>query len=308
MLRKIETDVPSLGPIELSECLVTGKDKVVFIGSAEGGSLILKMPASPLAEAGEACHHRMISTLRARSPLAGLVPQPLTSGAFQGVLYYVETAVRGQPLGKSLHTVSRGAAAEMVGRLLVTMNAPSETQLQISAGDAAYNYLLGDAVANLRKAGIDAARCDALESRLGRVLLSRPWSLGLQHGDFARNNILLLGSELTGVIDWEYASLHGLPLLDALGYAESMQRFVDPQSTMQDNIHRLARWDWPCDEEISMVRALYRQFDVDERMHEFLCQLSWLSHVAHQLDTTARLDRRFIDTRLAAMLAALAGP
>jgi hypothetical protein len=57
---------------------------------------------------------------------------------------------------------------------------------------------------------------------LTRPLIGAPIRLGVQHGDLSHPNLIVLDDGGLGVVDWELAELHGLPLQDAsyfLAYA-----------------------------------------------------------------------------------------
>src|SRR5690606_9318549 len=50
--------------------------------------------------------------------------------------------------------------------------------------------------------------------------------MGIVHGDFSANNILIANGRISGVIDWEDARPSGPPVLDAFNYIDSVHRRV----------------------------------------------------------------------------------
>jgi hypothetical protein len=107
------------------------------------------------------------------------------------------------------------------------------------------------------------------------------------------------------VIDWEYATERGLPVLDGISYVECMQRLASPQTDATGNLIRLADWDWPSSEEIDLLKSLYAHFQIDPELHGTLCRLCWMQHVANQLDTIVRFSPGFMERRVRPMLATL---
>lgn len=298
VLDDIKVTVPKLGDIELHTCLVSGKEKAVFQGTAAGKAVILKIPVEPRAEAGELNAVRVVASLAADSRLTALLPAPLTDGVHQGVVYFVEQAVAGRPLGVAWTSWTRASAARMIGDVLLRLHPSVAGPVPVDAASQTYSALVKTPVARLRSAGLASAECERLEHVVGTSLMARSWPLGIAHGDFSRHNIFVSGSECSGIIDWEYATTSGIAALDALAYMESVQRLEDQRAgrrrSMGENMIRLARWEWTSGEELEMLKGLYRHFQVDTDLHALLCQLCWLQHIGHQLETTRRFDSQFM--------------
>ena len=293
------------GGIAVSECIITGKDKVVCKILAGNERFILKMPADHRARTGEANNWRMLDVLSRRSATVGIVPQRIAHGEYQAVDYFLERAVAGQPITMAMHAITRASAASKVAALLTKIHAPVPLLASIAGGSQPYGELLGLPVAKLRELGLEPSGYEKLERYLAGKLATRQWPIGLYHGDFTNDNIFISRDEISGVIDWEYASERGIPLLDALSYVESMERLCGSGMNATQNFIRLAAWDWPSEAEIDSLQSLYRRFRVDVECHETLCQLCWLQHVSNQLDTTARFDPEFMQKHIRPMLASL---
>jgi len=305
LLAHLEAERPALAPIEIAACVISGKDKVVLRGTARGEPCILRLPAGRQAEEDESRAWFMLEQLAARPALADRVPRPIVRGAFQRIGYFLESAVAGEPLSKAQRSLSRALLAGMVGDFLRVLHAPGATHVPLVPGSASFSALVGEPIARMRRAGVEPLRCASLEKALAARLAGRDWPVGLQHGDFGVHNLFTDNARISGLIDWEYATAQGLPALDAVNYLESMQRLASPSSSLKENVARLAKWDWPCAEELDMLRAFYRQLAIDPACHPLLCDLAWLGHLGRQLATTARFDPRFFDHRLAPMLEAL---
>jgi SAM-dependent methyltransferase/aminoglycoside phosphotransferase (APT) family kinase protein len=295
LLGEINGALPGASSITLNGCVVTGKEKAVFRGILGDLPIVLKVPADQRALDGEARNWRMLEALSRQPPMADFVPRPIASGVHQGVPYFLESALRGRPLVEHMATLTRQAAGVQAMALLANLHANPETAVPIAKCSEPYRFMVSDPIAKLKQHGANPAQCDRLERRLQETLASQRWRLGLYHGDFTPSNIFVAEGEVSGVIDWECATERGLPALDAICYIESMQRISDPGSRVAGNVLRLSRWEWPSSEELAALRAFYRQFAVDPSMHEALCRLCWLRHVANQLDTATRFDRQFLE-------------
>ena len=292
------------GPIALRDCIVSGKDKAVLRGTIGEVPIVIKLPADQRAYAGEENNWRTLTALRHRAELADLVPKPLARGVYQGAAYYAESAVRGRPLGDQPQSLSRDTAAGIVSALLAKLHSQPNETAELTHDSEPYRALIAEPMARLTQSGADPARCDVLEQRLRAALAGRRWQIGLCHGDFSRSNIFVADDEISGIIDWEYSTERGLPVLDAMSYVESMQRVAEPASTVAENLLRLSRWEWPSAAETAFLRALYRRFEIDPATHAGLCLLCCLQHVAHQLDTAARFDNELVDRYLGPLLEA----
>ena len=291
------------GRLTLSECLISGKDKIVLKAAAGSTGVIIKLPADATSRAGEARNARVLGAL-ARQPIPNVpVPGPLTQGTLQGLDYYVEHAASGTPLAHAARTIDRGTFATKVAKLVCCFAASGIAATAIGPGSAIHRRLAVEVGAKLRDAGADANACTALTNRVSDMLTSRPWRLGFTHGDLSVHNLFVDNGEISGVIDWEYSDDHGLPVLDLIAYLESRQRLEDTASTVSSNLIRLSRFDWPCEEEVGALRSLYGHFGIYPACHEALCLLAWLAHVDRQLDTVTRFDPTYTARVIVPMLA-----
>lgn len=305
LLEEIKRTLSMGDEIAVDKCLITGKEKIVLKGSAGEQGIVLKIPTDHRAQDGEANNRRILDALSRQPATADLVPKPLTHGLYQGLEYYVEANVGGQPITAVIRTWTRASAATKVSGLLMKIHTPVPELVSVGEASTLYASLIAKPISKFRMAGLDSIECERLESYLRRALTSRQWPVGLCHGDFTSDNIFVSEGEISGVIDWESATDQGLPMLDAISYVEGVQRVFDPKCNVAENLIRLARWDWPSGEEVEALKAIYRYFRVDAGLHEFLCRLCWLHHVAGQLDTTVRFDPQFIDRKVRPMLANL---
>jgi SAM-dependent methyltransferase len=295
LLEEIKRDLGASGEFRLTECLITNKEKIVLKGSIGGAGIVLKIPADQRAAAGEDNSRRILEALARDPEIAKFTPAPLARGAYQGLSYFMERAVAGRPLTSLMAEIPRASAAVKVKSLFLKMHSKRRVPTAIAPGSAEFDLFVSRPIRQLRVLGFEPDQCDGLERHFRAGIVEHPWVIGLYHGDFTSDNILVAGGEISGVIDWEYATERGLPPLDAIAYVECMQRVADPRATATNNLTRLANWDWPSNEELDLLKAVYAHFHVDPELHGFLCRLSWMQHIASLLDTGVRFDPGFME-------------
>ena len=294
VVNEIHASHPELGRVTFHHCVVTGKEKVVLSGVAGEQPVVLKIPASAEDHARERNNRSMLERLARYAAVAGLVPRALASGVHQNLPYFLETAASGAPLEKRVSAEYRSAAAGEAAAVLQRLRGLHVTRASIDRGSEIYVRLVSAPIAKLRAAGMSSGECDRLEGRIDRLLASQTWPIGVSHGDFSMHNVFFSGQRVSGIIDWDDATFDGLPILDALAYAQSMNRRSfpgRPKPRVGESLSRLAAWDWPSREEVSMLRAIYEETQIDISLHPALCELCWLQHMNSQLESPSRFNR-----------------
>ncbi|MGH8595089.1 MAG: hypothetical protein ACREXT_00365, partial [Gammaproteobacteria bacterium] len=104
---------------------------------------------------------------------------------------------------------------------------------------------------------------------------------GLNHGDFSVSNLRIGDEAELGLIDWESSVTHGVPILDAINYLDSVLRLSNPGQLINRTLPALARGEGLMSSERRLLAALQEFFVVDPKMHEALCYLRWLRHVGY---------------------------
>jgi aminoglycoside phosphotransferase (APT) family kinase protein len=306
LLARVQAEA-GLGPVTLQKCIISGKDKIVLKAATSGEGVIVKLPTDAATFAGEANNARILRML-AQNPRPDVpAPEPLSQGTLQQVAYFAERAVPGVPLAQTASADERGAFAAKVARLVRALGKPGKKSETITPGSALHRRLVVDPGAKLRQAGLSDDACKVMTDRANEALVHASWRFGLAHGDLSVHNLFVANGEISGVIDWEYADEDGVPALDFIGYLESRQRLEDPASNVLTNLLRLARFDWPCSEELSALRDIYVQFNIDSAQHHDLCLLAWIGHVNCQLDGADRFDSAYAEQLIATDMAQLAG-
>ena len=174
LLAEIKQKLSARGEFTLSECLITGKEKIVLKGSIGSDPIVVKIPADDRAAAGEANGWRMLEVLTRDPAIADLAPKALMRGVHQGVSYYMESAVAGRPLTLAMAGITRASAAGKVGELFAAMHRNPNGATAIALGSPEFDRFVTGPVRELKALGLEADQCERLERRLGERIASMP--------------------------------------------------------------------------------------------------------------------------------------
>jgi hypothetical protein len=135
-----------------------------------------------------------------------------------------------------------------------------------------------------------AARAIALATRVEEAVSGLP--RGFAHGDFCRENLLVDGDRLTGVVDWESggpARLPGCDLFQLLGTAERERRRCSLGEALLGAVLPAIRAGGD-----DLTRSYCERTGVpaDPEVLEALAIAGWLQYVAHQLRVYADRGQR----------------
>lgn len=194
--------------------------------------LAVKIPATPRAGDAVDVEGRMLVQVRRAGlgSLANTVPRYVRSLRVDDLPVLVATAVPGTPMSVAYHawhhTAHRRSVQRdfrLVSRWLrelqqVTAQLPGPLTwpaevLDMVLGRWDGHPLLGDALARLQVAA--------------GHLTDLPVPSTTVHGDFWFGNVLVQDGQVSGVVDWEHATLTGCPLRDPARFALSYSLYLD---------------------------------------------------------------------------------
>jgi ubiquinone/menaquinone biosynthesis C-methylase UbiE len=184
-------------------------------------SLLFKIPLSASAVVRIQQEHQTLESLQRIPGVAGdwgEIPKPLTQGRFRGVPYFIQTALPGLPGLRFLHTdILDSRPVRHAFDFIVRLH--RATQRLAPLGEAEWDQIIAphveSALGSLERQ--TNLRGVPIRDYILRALGGNSWPLVFSHGDFWPGNLLFgTRGELLGVIDWEAAVPHFLPLLDLL--------------------------------------------------------------------------------------------
>ena len=93
-----------------------------------------------------------------------------------------------------------------------------ETVSENQITDDTFKEQISDPISDAKSLFSDAYSSifDKIELYLKTLYLNKTVPFVFKHGDYSADNIMVANGKITGVIDWEYASGSGLPLMDLI--------------------------------------------------------------------------------------------
>ena len=209
------------------------KVTVLLVSPAGGRSVLaVKVPTTDVAARAVEAEERALLAIRQVAPrkVVDVIPRVVDAVEFEGRRATVVTAMPGIPMATSYirrrHTATRALVAADFNAVETWL---SELQSG-TAGRSARVDMDGGVAARLRERFPDEVRLDAdldrlseINDRLGRNETPRT----AVHGDMWFGNVLLAGTQITGVVDWEACTTSGEPMRDLVRFAHMYALFLD---------------------------------------------------------------------------------
>lgn len=209
------------------------KVTVLLVSPISGRSVLaVKVPTTDVAARAVEAEERALLAIRQVAPrtVVDVIPRVVDAVEFEGRRATVVTAMPGIPMATSYirrrHTATRALVAADFNAVEAWL---SELQSG-TAGRSARVDMDGGVVARLRGRFPDDVRFDAdldqlaeINDRLGRNETPRT----AVHGDMWFGNVLLAGTQITGVVDWEASTTSGEPIRDLVRFALMYALFLD---------------------------------------------------------------------------------
>jgi SAM-dependent methyltransferase len=283
MVASVESTLrPTLGPgrVEIHDLRVTAKDKGLLTARYGARPILIKVPFGAPAIDGEAANARFLT--RAKDGFAhglSIVPHHRGSGEVRNLRYFVEDRRPGSPLHHEIARLGASRALPLVEALLQALN-PSPGAVGGGFDGEAYDRRVTRRLKVIAPLVGDPGLCAALDDVFRDRLYGTKLPCGVEHGDFAHDNILVGEREVCGLVDWEGATFDGIPLLDVLSYVEASRRIDEPGLSLKHTIPALARGEGGDRGEWAFIERQYRRLGVDLTYHDSLVCLYWLQHVS----------------------------
>jgi hypothetical protein len=186
---------------------------------------VVKMPCT--AEGAQSLQRQaaVLTALHTDPRLAGwldVVPRHRTHGEIAGRRYWVEDAVPGNPVSDAALWIPGNGGVFAAGVELIHhlhSRTGDERTIKATDVDAWVNRplsLLDTFYAARSRPDASTAALRRLGAKLSEELAGQRMRTSWIHGDFWPGNMLISGSALTGVVDWDQAEPRQLPLQDLL--------------------------------------------------------------------------------------------
>lgn len=262
----------------LQSLMVTPKEKVVAIAELDDSHAVLRIPLSAAGRLASEQNAEALRHLGTLPQLTNLVPHLIHQVEADGVFFTAESFVEGTPLR---HQPQGPQALQAVEGLLHTINPRLDLQRRKIEGDD-FEALVARPLSAILPLVRTQEDRDWLERYLIDSFRGKEAAFGICHGDFSVRNIYMKNSNVVGVIDWDEASLQGLPVLDAISHLFSLQSRRG--KGLSDTVNRLLTRQWPEQTELDFLWRCYEYFGVEPEHHHALVLLYWLQIVGNQAE------------------------
>ena len=209
------------------------KVTVLLVSPVSGRPVLaVKVPTTDVAARAVEAEERALLAIRQVAPrkVVEVIPRVVDAVEFEGRRATVVTAMSGIPMATSYirrrHTATQALVAADFNAVETWL---SELQSG-TAGRSARVDMDGGVAARLRErfpneVGLDAD-LDQLAEINGRLSRNETPRTAV-HGDMWFGNVLLAGTQITGVVDWEACTTSGEPMRDLVRFALMYALFLD---------------------------------------------------------------------------------
>ena len=211
-------------PVEYLKYRVTLRELITLelrVGPASP-SVMVKIPLSAYCNLRTTLEYQRLSSLQDLLLCSGSwpeIPKPLIRGTFQEVPYFVQDALPGFSGVRFLRQHRRASTWKLLATDFI-VRLHLATKIPLTLDQTTWNQ----AVMPLLDAGLRSTeehtgvKLAHIRDYLMRELVGHSWPFVFSHGDYSPGNLLFdrKGLRLWGVIDWDRASPHALPLIDLL--------------------------------------------------------------------------------------------
>ena len=198
-------------------------------------ALAVKVPTTEVAEGSVVAERRLLAELQMRLPpqLLVTIPRSTEVAGAEGSPILVVSALPGSPMSGRYHGwrhVATRSAVEadfkMAGSWLARFQAATAGEQGPIDMDGGVLDILSSRFADDPAIEKALPRLSAIHERLRTSSTSRT----AVHGDFWFGNLLAIGEQVSGVIDWESGAMSGEPLRDVVRFAITYALYLDRHS------------------------------------------------------------------------------
>jgi ubiquinone/menaquinone biosynthesis C-methylase UbiE len=262
----------------------------ISVAGKEGMSkFTLRIPLTPQASHQQRHNSQSLSELVARlgpeSSLKGLLPEPIATLNCQGQPVFAECSCPGFDLRHCYRPEDQPAVFRLGLDFLLRLHCELDEQRTHSA-------MAIEAWLRKREAHIYRTTQAFPDERLTNLvdnaiasLRAEPPAVVCTHGDFWPGNLVSTagGDLLTGVVDWKFANVEGMPLLDLLQLLLCTKGLSSGKGFTRSLTERLLMRQFE-DSEKPFVEEYCAEFGISDRSLWDLAFMAWLDWVYRRTD------------------------
>lgn len=259
---------------------------LVFMRYRRNG-IWVRLPYSRATRSDERNGYAVLSKLQVNERIIRQVPRPLLAGIIDDHPYYAESQVEGMSLARCINSRDRPVLLRDAMTFLRNLNP--------RLGEKAPTPLIGGVWRTVVQSMLDpvlqhvpAGMRANVQELFNKTLHGAASRMGMVHGDFSANNILVARGRITGVIDWEDARAAGPPVLDAFNYIDSVHRNIG-NLTVTHTMPLLMAGGCLAEEE-EFLHAFFKYCGIDTKFRKGFALLYFIYHVGPKLRFAERRE------------------
>lgn len=286
LIEHISLNNEKLGAADLgfTRFLVTGSEKGVIFAEAGNDHYVIKLPYSETSLDGEVTNAAILKYLLKVKDIPVNLPNPIQSGHYQQLPYFVETRCRGELLAKTLDSGSRLAlvkAGFSVWKELVCHHQLSQT---VIFNNSLFDATIKHCADKIKPYAGNSALLDNLVSNLQRNLIGSNIRVGIQHGNYGAESIMIHESQVSALIGWEKAVASGLSILDMINLLISAELVLSDEADVFDITQSLIQSKWNHFNELDYLEQSFQLCGIETRFQDSYLVVYWLYRTAAELE------------------------
>ena len=258
---------------------------------------VLKLALTSEATRSLSTERAALASVEADERLADwhhLLPGILIHGELDGADYLLERGLRGHNAGSLLGTVPpRRVLQALAADAISTLH--ERTAVATVASVATVDRWLRDPVRFVVRAALACRGApgplafNRVAAEIKASLVGRRLTVSWIHGNFWLGNLLVEGDggPVTGIVDWDCAGRHELPVLDVLHLLVCTRTFVERKELGGVVRGLLEGADWT-QQEVSLLHSHDAELVADPAYARAMLLLCWLRHLASKLAQSNR--------------------
>ena len=292
--------------LRLHRLRITDNAVAIASGMLRERSVVLRIPLNEGAAAAESANHAaLINIASSALELRAKVPAPIARGSVQNLAYHVEAAVPGAAMTTALPGTALLSLLPEIGKLLREINPDLRRTRPVIFNNDIFSSEVDTRLASINSVIENRALIAAARGTLSELLLGIDVRFGLTHGNLVPENINISHNAVTGVVNWGCWSPSGLPILDCLRFAHGLLRENKPGLGATESIALLCDFDLLPLELRSFLQGQYEALGLDLARHQGFVYLSWLQHLANNIEVIA-LDPKRLEASVTCVLQTMA--
>lgn len=303
----LHNEKPGAADLSFTRFLVTGAEKGVIFAEAGDDQYVIKLPYSETCFDGEVTNAAILKYLHEVKDIPVDVPVPIQSGHYQKLPYFVETKCRGELLASTLDSDSRFTLVKASFCIWKELACNYLLSKVVIFNNSLFDATINQFANKIKPYAGNSALLDNLVSNLQRNLIGSTIRVGIQHGNYGTESIMIHDSQVSALIGWEKAVASGLSILDMINLLASAERLLSDETDVFDITQSLIESTWSHFNELDYLEQSFDLCGIESRFKGSYLVVYWLYRTAAELDRQKYYQKVSVGQRVDAFLEWISG-